>query len=83
MDRSKFRPTELRIVDLLKDGMPHSKAELIACLWDEMGTIETVQVHLTKIRKVLRPIGQDILVEYLPPGRRMHYRHVRLINSST
>ncbi len=80
MEQPKYTPTQQRMLAVLADGMRHTKEELISCLWDEMGTIGTVNVHLTYLRKILRPMGQDIICEN--DGRRRNgYRHVRLLKS--
>lgn len=55
-------PTEIRMLEALQDGEPHSIDELAACLpnnedWEE----ETVHVHISNLRKHLRQHDQDIV----------------------
>ena len=76
----QFTPTQQRIVDLLSDGLPHTKRELFECLVDELGSINNIWPHLTAIRKKLRPRGHDILCEIY--NRKCHYRHVVLLRSA-
>lgn len=81
MDRSLFTPTQLKILDLLSDGMPHLRKEIHECLWDEQGALGNIRPHISAIRKVLRPKGEDIVCE-LTYQRRLCYRHVRLLASA-
>lgn len=71
-------PVQLRMYTILKDGLPHSREELHGCLWDEEGSIYNIKQHISKLRARLRPLGFDILTQYI--HRKMHYRKVRLIN---
>lgn len=77
--KRQFTPTQQRMVDLLSDGLPHSRHELHACLNDELQPLIHITPHLTLIRKVLRPKGQDIICEIY--NRTVHYRHVRLLHN--
>ena len=72
-----FTPTQRRILEVLKDGMPHKRKELIDCLQDEMADRIDLNCQLSLLRRKLRPIGHEIVCEY---GQRMlWYRHVLLI----
>ena len=71
-------PTQRAMLDVLADGLPHTREELHACLPDELGVIGNIRPHITAIRKVLRPRGQDIICE--TAYRRTRYRHVRMLN---
>lgn len=77
---AKFTPTEVKILAVLSDGMPHTREELHGCLMDELGDLSNVKVHITYLRRKLRPMGQDI-VYYCHTRREMRYRHVRLLNT--
>lgn len=72
-----YTPTQRKMLAVLSDGLPHSKAELHSCLHDDLGAVENIQIHLTNIRKRIRPKGEDILTQFI--DRRLHYRLVRLI----
>ena len=74
---SEFTPTQRRMLRVLADGLPHSRAELHACLWDERGPLSNIKTHLFKIRKVLSLRGEDIVC--VLHRRTVHYRHVRLL----
>ena len=78
--KSEFTPTQRAMLEVLKDGRPHTKAELHACLPDELGRLNSIAPHLSAIRKVLRPRGQDVLCEYRDRAR--FYRWVRLLGSN-
>jgi DNA-binding CsgD family transcriptional regulator len=77
-DAPKLTVTQAKIMTVLADGLPHTMRELHGCLWDEEGSPKNVKMHLSRIRKVLRPGGRDILVQYL--SNRLHYRLVLLIS---
>lgn len=77
MARADFTPTQRRILDVLADGLPHTREELHGCLNDDLGTLSNLWAHVSNIRKVLRPRGEDIVCVY--HLRRLCYRHVRLL----
>ena len=77
MNGVDLTPTEDRIVKLLLDGADHSRKELCACLNDELS--DCLPVHLTKIRKKIRPQGLDIVCDRIA----MRYRMVRLLHRSS
>ena len=72
-----FTPTQLRILQVLADGLPHRKEELHACLPDELGPLSNIKKHLAGIRQAIRPSGHDIVCVYF--HRRTHYQRVRLL----
>lgn len=75
-----FTPTQQRLIDVLADGMAHSRFELRDAIDGEYTALGTVQFHLSIIRRKLRPIGQDIICELV--NRRICYRHIRLLASA-
>lgn len=75
-----YSPTQVKILQLLSDGKPHTREEIHALLIDELCQIEMVSVHISRIRKHLRPKGEEIICELA--NRRIHYRHVRLLPSA-
>ncbi len=66
-----------RMLELLKDGREHRREELHSCLTDKLGSLTNICAHLSTIRKVLRPNGQEILCEYA--HRTFCYRLVNLV----
>lgn len=72
-----FTPTQRAILQVLSDGLPHRREELHACLPDELGPQRNIRAHITAIRKILRPRGEDVVCEYGRFG--FGYRHVRLL----
>jgi hypothetical protein len=65
------------IIDLLSDGRPHDREELITCIKDEFATRKDLNQHLTAIRKKIQPAGHDIVC--VLKFRRVHYQHVMLL----
>lgn len=74
--RSRLTVTQRKMLDVLSDGMAHTREELRACLPDDLAANASISNHLRAIREVLRELGQTILTQY--QKRRVIYRHVRL-----
>lgn len=74
-----FTPTQQKFMDLLGDGRPHAKADLAACLWDELAKEDSIQMHFSNMRKQLNPAGLDIVTKHIQG--RIHYMLVRLLTS--
>ena len=74
-----FTKTQARIFEVVRDGLPHQRTELLAAMEDTESTYRNVAVHVVAIRKLLRPKGQDIICELR--NRRIYYRYVRLMHS--
>jgi hypothetical protein len=76
----KYSPTQQRILALLSDGLPHAPRELVNCLNDNHPDVpnSNLSVYITSLRKALRPLGQDIILEW--HGRKPTYRHVRVVS---
>lgn len=68
-----------KMLALLADGMPHLRRDLHDCLYDDSGKLSNIQVHISNLRRQLRPRGQDIVCEITPKG--IAYRQVRLLAS--
>lgn len=75
-----FTPTQQAMLRVLADGCTHTREELHACLPDELSQPASIHPHLVRLRKILRPKGQDIICQLL--NRKVHYRHVRLLASA-
>ena len=73
-----YTPTEQRIIDLLSDGLPHTRADVIKCLKDHLADFNTLAVHMFNLRRKVRPCGQDILLVYRKGG--YHYQYVILLS---
>lgn len=69
-----------RMLKLLSDGKFHTAQELHGCLHDDMGPLENINAHITNIRKVLRPKGEDIY--YREKGGVSWYMHGRVVGIS-
>ena len=78
-DVPHFTPIEKKILEKLSDGLPHKWWQVIKCLDDELATRYALSMHLARIRKKLRPLGEDIICE--TNGWSIFYRHVRLISN--
>jgi len=69
------------MMDVLSDGLPHAPEELHACLADELGERNTINVHLCGLRKILNSRGEDIIFERGTLYGQW-YRWVRLLGNS-
>ena len=77
----KFTRTERRMMEILADGLPHSRRELHACLPDELGELRNIWTHISRIRKKVRPKGREIVCEIWQ--RTVHYRLVVLVTAES
>ncbi len=77
MASDSFTPTQQAMLDVLADGLPHTRKELHACLPDELGALVNIQPHLCKLRKRLQQDGEDVICCLV--NRSICYRYVRLI----
>ena len=81
MTEVRFTPTQQAMLQVLSDGMPHRKEDLYACLPEGYySDMKAVVNMVSKMRKKLQPLGQDVICEYRY-GVYM-YRHVRLLHSA-
>jgi DNA-binding response OmpR family regulator len=80
MASDSFTPIEGRVLEVLSDGLSHPRQELLDCLQDDQAARTALQMHVSRIRKKLRPQGQDIVCEV--KGYGIYYRHVRLLYSA-
>jgi len=74
-----FTKVQQEMLDILDDGLPHTRLELHACLPDPESALSSIQRHIAVIRKLIRPVGHDLICELV--HRRICYRHVRLLRS--
>lgn len=79
MNNNGFTPTEQRIIQLLNDGLLHSREEIHTCLDDELSDISAIRPHITHIRNKLRPFGEDIMCRR--HNGSYYYQQVRLVSS--
>jgi DNA-binding response OmpR family regulator len=56
-------PTQTRLLSVLLDGEPHTRADLRSqgVNGDELDGFDTLNKHVSNLRRHLRPIGQDIV----------------------
>lgn len=70
--------TQREIVRILADGERHEREDLTGTIvTDSENKLRSLSTHLSKMRKVLRPAGLDIICELFE--QRIHYRLVRLV----
>jgi DNA-binding response OmpR family regulator len=81
MTSNGFTPTERAILKVLEDGKPHPRDELRACLPDKLGNFQNVNVHVTNLRRKLRPRGHNVVCLLIQ--RRIHYQHVMLLHTQS
>lgn len=77
--KKRLSPTQRKMLEVLADGLPHSREDLHACLWDRDGALSNIRAHISALRKHLREHGENIVCEL--HKRTIHYRHVRLLRS--
>jgi hypothetical protein len=81
--RKTLTPTGQRMMAILGDGLPHSRYDLFTALQTPDAKLSNIRAHITWIREVIRPRGEDIVCEINPGKRRgIFYRHVRLMASA-
>lgn len=73
----RITPVQTRILALLSDGKPHLMKEIHEKTGQGGKVSNNVRFHICCIRKVLRPVGEDILCEIW--NRQAHYRHVKIL----
>lgn len=67
VDGSKFSATERRLFDVLSDGAPHTIAELLSYIPDDMSR-KSLTIHIVNIRK---KIPSCLVISHVSPnGRR-------------
>lgn len=74
---SEFTPIQRAMLQVLSDGMPHTREELHACCGPS--SRGTIQVHICELRKRLRQRSENILCVLSSKGIR--YQHVRMLVS--
>lgn len=74
----KFSPTQQDLMEVLADGLPHRRQELLDCLDDPEKTRLTLKPYLYRLRQKLRVQGYDIVCEFRNRG--FWFRLVGLIN---
>lgn len=72
----RFTPVQSKLLQLLSDGQPHSYNELLSCL-SENAKLSSLKVHLSEIRKIVNPVGEEIICEIYK--RKRCYRHINLL----
>lgn len=77
----EFTKTEQRILRLLDDGEPHTRAEVFACLGDELARLAAIRNHICKLRAKLRPRGRDVIC--MLRGKSICYIQVRRLRPSS
>ena len=73
----ELTPTQQKIIDLLSDGLKHSREELHNLI-NPNANKSNVHIHISQLRKLLLSRGEDIAGE-VGFGMRITYRHVRLL----
>lgn len=75
----KFTPTERRILDKLSDMREHTLKELRDCLDNKDAEVNTVYVHLMRIRGKIETQGQSIAL--IMRDRKRYYIMIELRKS--
>lgn len=72
-----YTPIQKRILEILSDGMPHDRWQLLKCIGDPLATLPGLQQHMYLLRSRLRMINQEIVC-VRRQGSYM-YQHVKLL----
>lgn len=72
----RFKGNQKALMELLKDGKPHSKREIVEVV---DGDIKYISQWVFRIRKKINPRGFEIVCTY--NGRQLKYQLVRLIST--
>lgn len=72
-----WTPIQGRIMEMLSDGGPKTREQLLECLQDSEGEAGALAVHLTCLRRLINPRGYDITCRL--SGGASWYRLVRFI----
>jgi len=73
----EYTQTQKAILKVLEDGYAHKRKELMDVLSDDLSSLSCLATMLTRMRKKMRPVGQDIVCEL--QSRQICYRWVRLL----
>lgn len=73
----EFTPIQKRIIELLSDGMPHDRSEVLKCIGDPSADYLNLYPHISYLRSKLIQKNEWIVFESYK-GAQM-YRHVKLI----
>lgn len=73
----ELTPTQQRIMNLLSDGLSHTRNEIHMCLSDNLSARSALKFHITAIRKYLEPRGETVLC--VVSNGPIAYRYVRII----
>lgn len=73
-----FTPIEEKLLDLLRDGKPHSIQSIKEAIDpDHPDLVETWKEHISRLRKKTEQQGYAII--YAPVSREVNYSHYRLV----
>lgn len=61
MEVTDLTPTERKMFRVLEDRKDHTREELHACLWDQEGSINNIQMHISNLRRKVAPLSMEIL----------------------
>lgn len=67
-------PTERKMWTLLSDNKAHTREEMHACLWDESSDINSIRIHVSRLRPKVKEIGFEIIVQLV--GFQRFYRRI-------
>lgn len=73
-----YTPIEQRIIDLLSDGLPHDRKELLECLNDRLANYNSLAAAIMRLRPKVRELNQEIVTEHYQGC--IAYRHVILLS---
>lgn len=78
IELSDLTPTEAKMWAVLSDNRAHTREEMHACLWDEEGSLNNIQMHVSRLRPKVARIGFEIIVQLR--GFQRLYRRIPLVS---
>jgi hypothetical protein len=73
----QYTPIQQRIIDLLSDGLPHERRDMLKCINPNSKNLNGLAVHIAFLRSKVRELRQDIVTELRRGG--IYYRMVILL----
>jgi len=78
LDNIHFTPTENRLLRIFSDGRLHTVEELLSALDDDLAEWKQLKDHIVRLRKKIKPMGQDIM--NTRHHRVLYYRQIRVLS---
>lgn len=75
----QFTQTQLKLLSVLNDGMPHTRDELMLAHGDPEVSWHNMLTHIVLLRKKLKTIGRDVVCVHRGTGQYFYQQVVLLV----